>query len=130
MKKPLKILFFLLTILFVTGITYADLAARITPVKTLWSMGNIKKGEIKKKTFFIKNTGDGVLIIDKIHACCGYSVEDISIWEVEPGGKAKVMVSSDTSRKSPGKDKREITIISNDPENETLKVFVTSNILK
>ena len=65
-----------------------------------------------------------------MHSCCGYSVVNVSSWEIEPDDTAKLKIESDTSRKSPGEDKKIITIISNDTDNHTLKIPVFSNVIE
>ncbi|MFC1570856.1 DUF1573 domain-containing protein [Candidatus Omnitrophota bacterium] len=103
---------------------------RIIPVDAPWYFGRIKKGEVKEKTFKVKNVGDENLILDKVHACCGYNVSDVSVWELAPGSESEIMVTSDTSRKDEGRDSNVITILSNDLDNGTLEVPVTSNIIE
>ena len=92
--------------------------------------GKVRQGEAKTKVFFIKNHGFEDLIIDKIHTCCGYSVKEISSWNLAPGEKASLEVVCNASRKTLGADKKYITILSNDTLNPQLKILTSAYIIE
>jgi len=92
-------------------------------------LGKLKKGETKEKTFKIKNIGNEVLCIKKMKACCGYSIKDISKWDINPGQTSNITVAVDATRKSPGEDRKYVTIVTNDEEAPSLEVEVFSTII-
>jgi len=103
-----------------TGYVYADPELQL--VSKEWDFGKVKQGELKSKIFFIKNQGFEELIIDKIHTCCGYSVNEVSSWHLAPGEKASIEAVCNATRKMPGIDKKFITILSNNTKNPQLKI--------
>ena len=130
MELNIKILCVLLFFLAVGSFAYAKEGPRISALGEPWQFGNVKKGDTKERVFRIKNVGDADLIIKKVHSCCGYSVVEVSSWQIEPDDIVRLKIQSDTSRKSPGEDKKKITIISNDTDNHTLKISVFSNVVE
>lgn len=97
-----------------------------TPV---WDFGDVKIGEVKEKTFSMFNGRDKEASIKNVSSCCGYTVVNVSNWEIIPGGESEVTISCDASRKTPGKDEKKVTIRSNDPDNPILQIAVTANII-
>jgi rhodanese-related sulfurtransferase len=102
---------------------------RLEVVEEPWDFGEISEGDKEEKTFYIKNSGDETLVLDKVRSCCGYMVMDVLTWELEPGTKSGIKLISDTSRKDPGKDEKKITIISNDQSSPEIKIPVFSTII-
>jgi len=125
LNKTLYILVFLLS---------ASLAAcgqqgpRITPFNEPWDFEKVEKGKVKEKAFHIENTGDRDLVIEKVNSCCGYTVLDVSSWKLAPGEKATLKLSVDPARKEPGRDRKEITILSNDVSSPSLEIPITAFI--
>jgi len=120
MKKT----FLILIMLFMAVRTCGDAGQGILPVGSPWDFGVAKKGDVKKKTFFIENTSRETVVIKKVHTCCGYSVDDISTWELAPGEKSTVIVTCDTQRKYAGEDIKYITIDYSPSDGEALKIPV------
>jgi hypothetical protein len=128
--RLLRITIFVVVIFLTCLEAKGEYGPRIIPVDAPWYFGRVKKGEIKEKTFRIKNVGDEILVLKKVHACCGYNISDVSSWEIEPGNESEIAVISDTNRKEPGRDDNDITIRSNDPDNGDLEIPVFTNIIE
>jgi uncharacterized protein DUF1573 len=128
MLRNIPIYIFSVLILFFSIMAKADSVSDIRPVNDVWNFGRVQKGNTKEKAFILQNFGKAEVAIDKVHSCCGYVVQDVSAWKLGPGEKSEITIISDTSRKSPGLDKKEVTIIFEDPEKTTLKIPITSYI--
>lgn len=100
----------------------------MNPLKQPWDFGSVKKGSIVEKTFHVENSGDENLVIERVRSCCGYVVVDVSDWTIEPGEKSEIRISSDSRLKSSGRDTKNITMLSNDPDRPELEIPVTINI--
>ena len=96
----------------------------------VWDFGRVLQGESKSKVFEIKNSGFEDLVIERIHTCCGYGVKDVSSWRLEPGEKSSIEIICSAQRKSLGKDKKYITILSNSVKTPQIKIPVTASVLK
>jgi hypothetical protein len=127
MRKNL-LFFTVVSILITVAAGCAKAASKIEALNEPWSFGEIEKGALATKAFYIKNGGDSELIINRIQACCGYGVVDMSLWKIMPGEKAELVISSDTSRKPVGEDQKAVTISSNDPVNPEIKIPVRSTV--
>jgi len=126
----MRFLAVILIILLCASTTLARTGPELEVLSKELDFGKVRQGEIKAKVFFVKNHGFEDLIIDKIHTCCGYSVKDISSWNLAPGEKASLEVVCNASRKMLGVDKKYITILSNDTLNPQLKVPTTAYIIE
>lgn len=93
----------------------------------IWDFGCIPRGEKTGKTFKIKNTGSGDLIIEKILAGCPCLDAGISSDRLLPGEEGEVEVVYDSSGKDTGEDIVSVYVFSNDPsEKKTeIKMFAT-----
>ena len=118
-----------LGILSSDGPVHAGRGPVLKPVEKKWDFGRIKKGQVREKTFEIRNAGDEELVIKKINTCCDYTLGALSAWKIPPGKKAELTLISDTTRKRAGVDTKSVTIASNDPANPVLKIRVYSEIV-
>lgn len=75
-------------------------------VEVLWDensvdFGELKKGQIREKTFYFTNIGDVPIIIDLCNACDCMTL-DWTALPVKPGGRGKIHAKFDTSKKEVG----------------------------
>jgi len=115
--------------LFFLG-TCAECNAAVSPVEDRWDFQKVTKGEIKEKQFRIENTSTKTVTIEKIHACCGYSVGDVSSWIIQPEAVITLKVACDATRKAPGQDKKFITLVLDDEVNTELKIAVFAYVVE
>ena len=126
-KMTKKIVPFL-AVLFLCASAYGQKAPALEAVSSPWDFGSVKKGAIKEKTFILRNAGGGRTVLENVSSCCGYSVMDVSSWEIDPGKTSEIKVSCDTARKEVGKDENKVTVRSNDPANPVLEIPVTATV--
>jgi hypothetical protein len=127
--RQMKITYALLVLVFLCPASYGQRAPELEALSSPWDFGRVRKGDIKEKSFTLRNAGDEKVVIENVSSCCGYGVTDVSRWEISPGQESKIKVSCDASRKEPGEDKNKVSIRSNDPDNPTLTVPVTAVII-
>lgn len=125
MKPLIAILAIVLSLPIVSA--YADPELKL--LSDEWDFGRVEQGRLKSKVFSIKNQGCETLVIGKIHSCCGYSVKEISSWQLDPGEKASIEVVCNALHKMPGPDAKSITILSNSAKNPQLNIPVTAYII-
>lgn len=126
MKKfCLAVIFLLLS----ASLCRAGAGPKISAAGTVWAFGNVAQGETKEKTFKIENAGDEELVIESVRSCCGYTVLNISSWEIKPGDRAEFKIISDASKKPLGLDQKEILVSSNDKSKPLFKIPVYSKIV-
>ncbi len=99
---------------------------------TSFDLGNINPDKgIRTETFFIKNTGNGLLKIISVSTSCGCTEAKVESKEIPPGEQIELIITYDSSvhPELTGKIKRIIYIKSNDPFQEEVELELTGNIL-
>jgi hypothetical protein len=90
--------------------------------------GKLKRGQIVKYTFDIKNTGNKNLTIQKVIAACGCSTISFTEESIKPGGIGHVNVTLDTKGLN-GKQVKSITIIA-DAFPTTKRLVLTAEVFE
>jgi hypothetical protein len=94
-------------------------------------IGNVMQGDTATAVFTIENRGDGDLMIEQLTAGCGCTVpKDLSAEQrrVEPGETLDIEAVFDSKGRS-GAQRKDVTIISNDPVEPRLQVFLTAKVV-
>ncbi len=89
--------------------------------------GKVKAGDKLVYDFAFSNTGKSDLIIRKTQASCGCTVTAPEKKILKPGEKSNIKVTFDTTGKS-GKDMKTVTVITNDPKQQTLYLTINAEI--
>jgi len=99
-----------------------SVVAEIRVDKESYDFGAVKKGDVLKHRFMVKNPGKGVLKIQNIIAYCDCTKGTASTLEIEPGQSAEIEVELNTANLD-GKQVRSVTIVTNGfPPNKRLVV--------
>ncbi len=120
----------LLVLAIVPLLAGAGRGPRIAVDKLTYSYGKIPYGDVVSKEFTVTNTGDEVLVIDKLRSSCGCAKAVKGETEIKPGGTTKIIASFDTEGLSPGMKRKTIYVSSNDPVNPTLKLTLLAEVVK
>ncbi len=88
---------------------------------------NVKQGDLAHFSFKFKNEGKRDLIIRKTKASCGCTAAEPENKVLKSGESSTIEVDFDTKRYT-GKKTKTVTVISNDPENSTVRLMLTANI--
>ena len=138
MKTIMKT-FFRASVLFIFSIllmsTFAnqalaiEKASKITFKETKHDFGKVKQGVELMCAFKFKNDGNENLVIQKVHASCGCTGASIGDKkEFKKGEEGEIKVSFNTSGRS-GTQSKTVTVQSNDPENPTVVLSFTCEII-
>ncbi len=102
-------------------------APKIVASETEYNFGTIAQGEKVKHDFVIKNEGKSDLLIRKVSATCGCTVVNVANKSLKPGESTSISAEFNSSGRS-GSQSKAITIISNDPTNSKLVLWIKGNI--
>jgi hypothetical protein len=120
---------FLILIAFtlVSQVLFAQQASIYFESKT-HDYGTIKEedGPVPAK-FVFTNMGDDTLKITQVRASCGCTASKYTKEAVPPGGKGFVEATYNP-RNRPGKFKKSLTVVSNDPDNKNVVLFIQGNV--
>lgn len=94
-----------------------------------FNFGTINEGEKKEFDFVLTNNGKSDLIIRKVKASCGCTAVTPTETVIKPGKSTNIKTIFDSTGK-PGKQNRTITVITNDPDNSTITLRVTGDVIK
>jgi len=115
---------------FIVAIFSSIASAELIPIQKEWNFGRVRQGQTKLKSFEIKNNGNEKIEIRKIHACCGYNIDEVSTWELKPNQTAQIDLICNAKHKSLGEDSKYVTVYSTSQSNLQLKVPVKALIVK
>lgn len=104
-------------------------APHIYSEKTEYDFGTDTAGKIISYTFTIKNTGKSKLLIHKVKTSCGCTTLQQIKPEIEPGESVPVEAVFRSQGKS-GSQLRNIDIITNDPDQPKMSLFIKGNLLE
>ncbi len=93
-----------------------------------FNFGSIKQGEKVTHDFVIKNTGKSDLFIRKVTASCGCTVANVKSKTIKPGESTTITTEFNSSGRT-GNQTKAITVITNDPNNQRLVLWVKGNIV-
>lgn len=94
-------------------------------------IGRMTEGKRAKARFHIENQGNADLFIDRVSASCGCTIprkltEDEK--RVEPGEKLE-LVAEFNSKSRRGKQRKSVTVTSNDPYEPRLQLFIEAEVI-
>jgi len=118
--------FYVLSILLIFS-TSIFAQAKIDFENTTVSFSNIKQGSNGERSFKFKNTGNEVLIIEKVTITSGNLKLIDTKKKINPGDKGEIKVVYDT--KVSGPVRRTITVYSNAKNKPVIALKIKGNIL-
>ncbi|MGD9875046.1 MAG: DUF1573 domain-containing protein [Kiritimatiellia bacterium] len=101
-------------------------APKIVCDQTTFEFGDRENTETIEHTFIIKNEGDLSLEISNVRAACGCTVANISTKLVAPGEQAQLTARLSLRGRN-GRQRKAITVSSNDPQTPNLTLFLDGN---
>jgi hypothetical protein len=102
-------------------------APKIEVDNATFNFGTIKPGEKASHDYIIKNTGKSDLIIHKVQTTCGCTVANLQSNLLKPGTSTVISTTFNSEGKN-GAQNKNISVISNDPNNPKLNLFITGGI--
>jgi len=114
-----------------TGFAFAQFESEpkavIRPMQ--YDFGNIIQDSVVTTNFVITNEGSNLLKINKVWASCGCTAVMPAKNELQPGESTYIKVTFDSKGKT-GKQKKFVYVETNDPNNSTIKLALTGNIIE
>jgi len=102
-------------------------AAKINFAQTTFNFGTIKQGESVSYEYNFTNAGKSNLLIRKVSAACGCTAV-ITSANVVPAGKSGTIKTTFDSHGKIGQQNKAITVITNDPENPKVILWVKGEV--
>ncbi|MBD3168119.1 MAG: DUF1573 domain-containing protein [candidate division Zixibacteria bacterium] len=102
-----------------------DSGARIAFDLEKWDFGYTPNRSMVVRSYFIKNTGDDTLRIEKVKPSCGCTSAPLAKDVLPPGDSTELVVGFKTQRFK-GSVEKHIKITSNDPTNPTATIAFTA----
>jgi hypothetical protein len=94
---------------------------------TTFDFGKIKSGEMVKHEFIFKNTGKSDLLIRNLTASCGCTAVKPKENVIKSGNSSSILTEFDSEGKN-GYQNKTITVITNDPKNSEIILFIKGEI--
>jgi len=126
MKKYIYVLSFLF---IVTSLFGQVLGPKLSVPNDDFDFGDVPEGEKVKHDFTLLNSGDDILVIERVTASCGCTAAQPALDSLKPGESTTLEVVFNTSRRS-GLQKKYVYVKTNDKENDNYRVSFTANVLK
>lgn len=108
------------------SISKTNKITKIECKKNIHDFGKISQGDILACNFFIKNTGDNILVINKIDASCGCTTPKWKSRPVPPGESIKIEVEFNSEGRY-GRQYKVISIFANIP-NKIFELIIMAEI--
>ncbi len=112
-----------------SGLTPEELEnAPVFKVKDpVFNFSTIKRGEKVEHEFLVTNNGKSDLIIRKVRASCGCTAVRPENEVIGPGESTKIRVIFNSAGRL-GKQNKTVTVITNDPENSRVILWIKGNV--
>ena len=94
-----------------------------------FEFGVVTEGERVEFNFLLENSGDELLVIERISASCGCTTADLADREIEPGDVVRLSGAVNTSGFGGIEISKRITIFSNDPAAPETVLFVAGQVV-
>lgn len=104
-----------------------DEAPKITFENVNFNFGSIKGGQKATYEYKFKNEGKSVLSIRKIITSCGCTTTSAKQMTIKPGQSSSISIVFDSSGKK-GSQNKTVTVISNDPKNSNILLWIKGNV--
>ena len=100
---------------------------RINVADTIYDFGTVQQGQHVDHQFTLKNTGQGVLKVERVHSSCGCTAAVLDSDTIKPGSQTDLKVSFDTTGFQGPKIKT-VRIYTNDPKQPTVLMTLQGTI--
>ncbi|MEW6352072.1 MAG: DUF1573 domain-containing protein [Thermodesulfobacteriota bacterium] len=92
--------------------------------------GDVPPGKTLSVEFMCGNTGDELLILERITSSCGCAKTVRGSRSIAPGSSAGILAKVDPSGMPPGRHAKTITVHSNDPDCRQTDLRLTFNVVR
>ena len=93
------------------------------------NFGSISQDSVVTARFTFRNTGNSVLVIERVRTSCGCTSVLLSSRKLNPGEQGTLEIAFDSMGYS-GRVTRSITVYTNDPSNKEVRLKIRANVLE
>lgn len=138
-KRDLKIVFdmsgfgimatVLAAFILVPCLVHADeqIGPRLVCNEPVYDFGTVRNRESVEHTFLLRNEGDRLLIINRVHATCGCTTTRLAQRKIQPGGEIELATRFSLKGRR-GKQHKSIYVYSNDPKSSRYHLELVGEI--
>lgn len=119
--------FVILFIFLSSGV--AGAAPKLELESTIFDFGEVYQGDNVRHVFTFVNTGENVLLIDKVSSSCGCTAVLVSEKTLPPGAKGEIQANFDSTRFR-GAVKKTIYLYSNDPVRPVQQLHIKGTVVE
>jgi len=101
--------------------------SKIIFAATEYDLGQMQQGTQKAAVFELFNLGDQDLKLEQIHSTCGCTTTLPKDQVIRPGRSSEITVTY-SSGLSVGPQKKKITLITNDPQNKEIDLWISAYV--
>ena len=109
---------------------FVEAAPRLEISSQEYDFGEIQFGKQATATFTVRNTGNKVLVIDRVRTSCGCTKAELSSSELPPKQSTGLTVRFDSSGLKAGKKIKTVFLESNDRGTPVAKLRIFADIIK
>jgi hypothetical protein len=109
---------------------YAGTGPKISFEKLEHDFGDVSYGESPSVELTCTNSGDAVLILEKIESSCGCAKAIRGSRQLAPGSSTKIYAQIETLGMPPGRHSKTIAVNCNDPEHPSNRLKLIFNVVR
>jgi len=105
--------------------------AQIELEATRLDLGDVPNGQIATRDVVVRNTGDGVLVVDALSTSCGCTTATLEPMQIAPGERGVLHIAFDSGahgEKLTGPLVRQVFLTSNDPSQPEATLELSVNV--
>ena len=103
--------------ILVPCLAHADerVGPRLICNEPVYNFGTVRNRDSIEHTFLLRNEGDRLLVINRVHASCGCTTTSLAQHRIQPGGEIELATRLSLKGRR-GKQRKSIYVYSNDPK--------------
>jgi hypothetical protein len=111
-------------------VLYGGTGPKISFDKLEHDFGDVSYGESPSVELMCTNTGDAVLVLDKIESSCGCAKAIRGSQQLAPGSSTKIYAQIETLGMPPGRHSKTVAVSCNDPEHPRTRLKLMFNVVR
>lgn len=122
-----RLVLVLMAVLLLADIGLTESFPKVEVQQPVFDFGEVLRGQSVKHTFVFKNSGDAMLVVDRVKSTCGCTAVLLSEKNIPPGGEGTIKATFNSSRFRGHVEKR-ILLYSNDPSGRPVSFTMTGRV--
>jgi hypothetical protein len=119
-----RLLLVMMAVLLLADVGLSESFPEVEVQQPIFDFGEVLRGQSVKHTFVFKNSGDALLVVDRVKSTCGCTGVLLSEKNIPPGGEGTIKATFNSSRFRGHVEKR-ILLYSNDPSGRPVSFTMT-----